>query len=322
MSFYLLLSVALVLNIHGLRLTKRGEVDMDALQGCIDDYAEKLEKVTAGLRDHVKAIQLTGRKNPQEVVFGVGAGTTATRSLDSALKMLGMKGHHFKIEGKGSEWEAKIWRSLHYREEDFCHKQYNKLNFANIREDIEYVMDSPIPETFLHLYSTFPNAKFILTERPAQAWAQNRRKRHAHTPPPIQDVCGFRANSKEMEGDAGTAKIAAYFELHNELVRCVVPKERLLTFNVFSDPEEKMRGLMKDVADFVGRPLGNNKRFPGSKFSEDPLSDLEVSQANSLEQGAYMHRISSAKEYEPEDVGLLIQELALAGRELKYDVES
>jgi len=52
------------------------------------------------------------------------------------------------------------------------------------------------------------------------------------------------------------------FTYHNELVRCVVPKERLFEINVFEDSTEKLQELGTTLALFLGaKPL---QRFPGS----------------------------------------------------------
>merc|ERR550525_1734700 len=91
----------------------------------------------------------------------------------------------------------------------------------------------PSAELFFDFCWTFPDAKFILTTRPALEWAKSRK---LHLPysslAPIEEPCGYYIDDF---ADEVSAKL---FEHHNNLVRCMVPKERLFEINVWTDSEE------------------------------------------------------------------------------------
>ena len=73
--------------------------------------------------------------------FGIGLSKTATSSLRDAFAILGMQAKHY------------------LREEEF--RQMGKQDFYN---------DLPIPMRYKELDNTFPNSKFIYTERNIDEW--------------------------------------------------------------------------------------------------------------------------------------------------------
>merc|ERR550525_2139974 len=117
----------------------------------------------------------------------------------------------------------------------------------------------PSAELFFDFCWTFPDAKFILTTRPALEWAKSRK---LHLPyssfAPIEEPCGYYIDDF---ADEVSAKL---FEHHNDLVRCMVPKERFFEINVWTDSEEKLQNLSNNLASFVGgTPNGS---FPGTNI--------------------------------------------------------
>ena len=87
----------------------------------------------------------------QERVFGIGLSKTGTTSLTRALQILGYRTNHFP---------------------------YSAIRFedGNLRLDMERLCqwdaatDSPVALFFRKLEESFPNAKFILTERDIDSW--------------------------------------------------------------------------------------------------------------------------------------------------------
>jgi tetratricopeptide (TPR) repeat protein len=88
-------------------------------------------------------------------IFGIGLSKTATSSLGRALEMLGFSHAHFL-----NPFSNEI-----LGEDDFCL--------------FEAATDTPVSCRFETLYHRFPNARFILTERPFDDW-QASFERHLH----------------------------------------------------------------------------------------------------------------------------------------------
>jgi tetratricopeptide (TPR) repeat protein len=79
-------------------------------------------------------------------VFGIGLSKTGTSSLGAALDKLGYLQAHF--------------------DNPFSHAMLSDLDFLLF----EAASDSPVSARFETLYAQFPNAKFIITERPMGPW--------------------------------------------------------------------------------------------------------------------------------------------------------
>ncbi len=82
-------------------------------------------------------------------VFGIGLSKTGTTSLGAALNRLG-----------------------------YLHAHFNNLFTHEILSDIDFVLfdaatDTPVSARFETLYAQFPNARFVLTERPFESWLKS-----------------------------------------------------------------------------------------------------------------------------------------------------
>jgi len=239
---------------------------------CIKTYADQLDGISPGLGNDIRARQFhvsgSGNdfrarlNNDQSIILGAGMGTTATRSLDAALHILGLSGDHW---GK-QQWQL-AWE-LGYANFEFnmsrCRNHLrNRFGEGNTQGNWiyfkEYLMDTPIGELFLDFYSVYPKAKFILTNRPAEKWVEARLKNRGDNEfAPIQEPC----NQKMM--NYSKQDLVSLFSYHAELVRCVVPKDRLLEINVWEDSKERMDDLMPTLAEFVGKNQGINNKYPGT----------------------------------------------------------
>merc|ERR1719428_1930953 len=76
--------------------------DATRISSCVEDYSSKLNSAQDGLGDHIKKryqnFDFAGVRPDaygNQNIFGVGFGTTATRSLAYALYQLGLTGAHF-----------------------------------------------------------------------------------------------------------------------------------------------------------------------------------------------------------------------------------
>eukprot|EP00747_Dinoflagellata_sp_TGD_P209604 gnl/TRDRNA2_/TRDRNA2_82990_c0_seq2.p1 gnl/TRDRNA2_/TRDRNA2_82990_c0~~gnl/TRDRNA2_/TRDRNA2_82990_c0_seq2.p1 ORF type:complete len:369 (+),score=17.61 gnl/TRDRNA2_/TRDRNA2_82990_c0_seq2:102-1208(+) len=253
---------------------------------CIEKYALSVNEIRDGLgTDHIR--QLAGSlsstprtlgtaRSNRSIIFGAGSGTTGTHSLDLALATMGLHGWHW-MDGpnllKSKEHYAWTWQLLdtlgnfkYTQNTSYTKKPLNKrecrhglrvYDYASLPSDVSYVLDEPVDALLIHLLSTFPNAKFIMTTRPSLEWASKRR-RHFETLAPLQDPCGYH-----VEDFPDNSHLARLEDAKREFARCIIPKDRLLEFNLFTDSDERIRGLVQEIGAFVGVPIAANKTFPG-----------------------------------------------------------
>lgn len=234
---------------------------------CIANYADSLDQISSGLGTHIRQIQFNHSSRSQKnIVFGAGSGTTATTGLHQALKQIGLTGWHFEID---ADWVTKLEETIQapapetYADDvssdariEACHRSLNEFDYTTLPSDIEYVLDEPVDVLLVHLLSTFPNAKFILTTRESLEWARRRRE-HPHSLAPLQDPCGLFIT--DFPSDSILAQLE---DLKRDFARCIIPKHQLLEFDIWNMSKERNRTLMRDIAAFVGHPLAEDLPFP------------------------------------------------------------
>lgn len=239
------------------------------LAQCVADYAAGLDALRPGLGDQVREIPLEPRDQDwRDIVFGVGSGTTATHLADDALTHIGLTGMHWDLNdtwthdlvtimGRCAHKDALVCRlDRHEYEYHFgtfssaeikeCRDKLNNFPFTSLSNKLDYVTDEPIDQLFLHLYLAFPNAKFILSNRPAEDYAEQRHANHTGGFAPIQDPCGDHVLFYSKP------ELAAMLGLHNDLVRCIVPSWRLFEYNLWTDPAERSNEIATKLGKFAG----------------------------------------------------------------------
>jgi hypothetical protein len=92
-------------------------------------------------------------------LFGIGAHKTATRSLASALAILGFKTGH---------WENPYWAKMIWTE-------MRELGRSSILERFYALCDQPIDQLYRELDRAYPNSRFILTTRSEADWVESAR---------------------------------------------------------------------------------------------------------------------------------------------------
>jgi hypothetical protein len=225
----------------------------------------------------------------QNIILGVGFGTTATRSLQTALYMMGLDGDHY---GQEQKYVADYVLG---RQDEFNH-----INATKCRQKLramfpgrkpagryevfpkrwstkaDFLLDTPVAELFLDLYATYPNAKYILTTRPAAKWVHARRVGHSKRElAPKQEPC------REWMQHYSDKQLEKLFNWHSELVRCMVPKDRLLEINPWEDSPEKQTIFMDELQMFVNtfnktcKHCGRMRGFP-KRFSLDPRRSMKL----------------------------------------------
>mmetsp|Transcript_17705 Transcript_17705/g.37631 ORF Transcript_17705/g.37631 Transcript_17705/m.37631 type:complete len:339 (+) Transcript_17705:93-1109(+) len=223
---------------------------MDGLGNCITAYADGLDNVRPGLGCQIRARSLTAvSTSPRKMVFGAGHGSSGSSSLAKALVELGLITAHSN-ELAPSGYGAWAWTLKNLSDRDMpldtCDEDFNNFNYTSLPKEIDAVVDTPVDKIFLDLFLSFPNAKWLLHKRPYNDWAGSRKGSWPSKAAPIEHPCGGIQVDMFNQDDLG--RLAS---LHDDLVRCVVPRERLFEFDIFMNGTS---GLMHQLGLFLERP--------------------------------------------------------------------
>lgn len=230
-----------------LTVQKHAHKSHKTLEACVESYASQMEDAVdkqLGKKIRARAYNFTGIKM-QKVIFGAGHGTTGTRSLHSVLKTIGLNGDHWMRDEGSNAKGVQLFGMLNHTAKQ-CFENIRNLFPNGWDYNKDYMIDSPAPELFLDLFLTFPNSRFILTDRPANEWAASRKANHPFTLAPLQEPCGQRISLFTEK------QVAKMFELNNQLVRCVTAdSDRLYEINWWTDSKEKLSTLTEDLQQWV-----------------------------------------------------------------------
>jgi hypothetical protein len=222
-------------------------------QGCIDSYVALVDRIMPDYGEMLRRRVWGGTCHPsidasQQKFINAGQGTTATKSLDCLFQQMGFRQHHWTLaDGPGGFWEE-LYQLDWGRENipvDKCMAALNTGDYGKPFEMFDLIGDLPVGTHFLDFLACRPNARVLLTTRPAPEWARARLRHSRDSEPPMESPCGLKMR------DAPTAVGEALFSAHDDLVRCIVPKERLFVIDVFS---QSTSGLSARIAHFAGRP--------------------------------------------------------------------
>jgi len=182
-------------------------------------------------------------------VIGAGFGRTGTTSLKAALEELGFGPSYSLSEVFRNPEHAKIWEAARGPAGE-------KVDWKGFLADYGVAVDWPACSFYEELMEAFPSAPVILTARDPEAWYESTRstihelRRLTRGSLPLR--AAFRLAAPFVPGVAGAVRLAdrlvwedtfdgrfedrayaiAVFERRNEEVRCRVPPERLLVFDV------------------------------------------------------------------------------------------
>mmetsp|Transcript_56232 Transcript_56232/g.127092 ORF Transcript_56232/g.127092 Transcript_56232/m.127092 type:complete len:330 (-) Transcript_56232:32-1021(-) len=222
----------------------------DLLSGCVDAYANGLDQVQLGLGQHIRGYPLIPRTtSPRSVVFSASPGTTGTSSLASALLQMNLTtAHHIELTpGDYWKWQDSITQCSDTSINDKqCFDCWRNFDYTTLPEEVDAAVDTPIDHVFLDLFMSFPSAMWILNTRPSQDWAKERVRQWPDSAPSIEHPC-YVGQVKSYSLD----QLALMLDLHNELVRCAVPTDRLFEYDIFVNGSY---GLMHDLSIFLKRP--------------------------------------------------------------------
>lgn len=195
-------------------------------------------------------------------VIGFGVGRTGTYSLKTALEELGLGPcHHMERVAKNMPVQLPLWNQI----------LDTSTGFDAAYDGMQSAVDWPTAAFYKELYAEYPDAKFILTHRSKESWAESFGSTiyklladRKNTPPPVQewlnmvvrvlDKTGFAMNL-DFEG------LAVQFEVHNRAVQEHIPKDKLLVYQVKEGWEPLCEFLEMDVPKTTFPRTNNREEF-------------------------------------------------------------
>jgi hypothetical protein len=166
-------------------------------------------------------------------VIGLGLGRTGTYSLKTALESLELGPcHHMERVAQNMPVQLPLWNeALH-----------QPPNFDAIYAGMQSAVDWPTAAFYRELYAAYPKARFILTHRSKESWAESfgstiyqlladREK----APAPVREWLDMVVQAIGKSGfpmGLDFEGLAERYEAHNQAVRDLIPAEQLLVYQV------------------------------------------------------------------------------------------
>lgn len=185
-------------------------------------------------------------------VIGAGVGRTGTYSLKLAINRLGLGPcHHMEAVIQNMAGQVPLWQAALDGRPDW------DAIFAGFGSAVDW----PTATFFRELAVSYPSAKFVLTHRDPQDWADSFGETifkvmstRGAAPPErkawLAMAYGVVARSGFSEGMDRNALIAGFIA-HNQAVQAAIPASRLLVFQVKEGWEPLCRFLGAPVPDEV-----------------------------------------------------------------------
>ena len=174
-------------------------------------------------------------------VIGSGLGRTGTKSMQTALNMLGFGPCHHMVEVFAHPESVPLWIAA-----GAGHPAWDKI-FANYNSMVDY------PGSFYwrELAAHYPNAKVLHTERDADKWFDSTQATIFAPNSPTTQTEGpmaefFSSFLRDIRPHLhDRAFMTAHFRRHNEEVKRTIPPERLLVYEAGQgwDPLCKFLGV-------------------------------------------------------------------------------
>jgi len=195
-------------------------------------------------------------------IIGVGVGRTGTYSLRMAINQLGFGPcHHMEEVLKNMDVQVPLWSEA----------LKGNANWSSIYKDFKSAVDWPTAGFFRELIKEYPTAKFILTERNPENWADSfgstiykliegkdkaPEKMHdwLNMANAVITKTGFPLGL-DREG------LINGFIAHNKAVREIIPEEQLLVFQVKEGWEPLCKFLNVPVPEEAFPRTNNREEF-------------------------------------------------------------
>ncbi len=168
-------------------------------------------------------------------VIGAGFGRTGTMSLKVALEQLGLGPCYHMMEVFSHPDHSEKWTKLAKGE---------VTDWSPILSGYTSVVDWPTTYFYRQFAEAYPKAKVILTERDPKVWykstsstifPQVKNNLSGQTTDPLRlaqaEMANYIVFEKTFGGDLGEENAIAVYKRHNESVRHVIPKDRLLVYS-------------------------------------------------------------------------------------------
>lgn len=192
-------------------------------------------------------------------VIGLGLGRTGTYSLKTALEHLQLGPcHHMERVAQNMPVQLPLWNAL----------LDNPTNFEAVYEGMQSAVDWPTAAFYKELYRAYPNAKFILTHRSKESWAESFGSTiyklladRETAPAPVREWLNMVVKVIEKSGfpmGLDFNGLAERYEAHKDAVRDFIPGEQLLVYQVKEgwEPLCKFLNVEAPTMDF---PRTNNR---------------------------------------------------------------
>jgi len=167
-------------------------------------------------------------------VIGAGFGRTGTHSLKIALEMLGFAPCYHMVEVFTHPGHSEMWEAAARGE---------KVDWEWLIGTYKAAVDWPSAYFWRELWKMNPDAKIILTERPAEAWYKSfsstilefMQRGDAGITDPIllaqRKMGRFLLNETLFAGHFEKDHVIDVYKKSNDAVRREVPKDKLLVFD-------------------------------------------------------------------------------------------
>ena len=166
-------------------------------------------------------------------VIGAGVGRTGTYSLKLAINRLGLGPcHHMEAVLQDMSHHVPLWNDA----------VEDRADWAAIYRGFESAVDWPTACFFRELHQAYPGAKFVLTVRDPDKWAdsfsatiQKLVRERASAPADKQawlEMANHVITRTGFPEDMGQEQLARAYAAHNEAVKATIPPGQLLVFQV------------------------------------------------------------------------------------------
>ena len=200
----------------------------------------------------------SSRINLHPVVLGSGFGTTATSSLAAALNLFNLTVVHGSqpiLLAYGARPISDVddfVDQMHTIVEAEGHGRYNELDYR-LLHGVDALLDEPSAAAFLDFWRAHPRATVAHSTRDGAEWIRRRRLKNSANAPV------YRPSGRDIRG-MNNVDAARLFALHDSLVRCVVPADRLFEVNVWDTHSRET--AMQRLAAFRGTTLDAHPELP------------------------------------------------------------
>lgn len=219
------------------------------------------------------------RSKPMRVIC-LGMSRTGTMSLYTALQRLGYKPYHMAVAMKSPESSLGLWTEALQAKFEGKGPKWGRAEFDRLLGDYDGILDVPGCVFVDEFREAYPEAKFVLTTRDVDAWLRSMQATAGtvlawptwkYVAPWDGSLGGpwWRFANVVMPAAYGTVydfhspdtPAQRKFAEHNELVRRVIPQDRLLEFQVKQGWKPLCEFLGDDVPEEVFPWINDQREF-------------------------------------------------------------